>query len=124
MWDTEHPEEAWDFVKWCTCEEIIGWAALEGHIVPGRVDVAQSDAYLHSGKRPANMSAFIQSQGFSVPIYPHPWWKRIASEFEPSLNQYNVGSEGVQISATQMLEEMQASLQIVLDEYQAEYGGK
>jgi len=117
LWDTDIPEEAWDFVRWCVGPEAVQWAALNGHIVPGRNDVAQSDAYRRPGKRPHNMAAFIESQAFAVPIYPHPWWRRIAAEFEPILNQYLIGSEGKRITAAAAIPQLQEALQRVLDEY-------
>jgi len=120
LWDTDAPEDAWEFARWCAGEEQIRWAALNGHIVPGHKAVAFSDAYLRSGKRPENMRAFIDSQAFGVPIYPHPWWPRISAEFDPIINQCLIGSEGKRITAQAALAQMHHALQAVLDEYNAE----
>ena len=120
LWDTDIPEEAWKFIRWCTSKETIEWAALNGHIVPGRIDVAQSNAYLHPGKRPENMAAFIRSQSFAIPIYPHPWWRRIAAAFEPILANYEFGADGIRLPADQATAQMKKALQEILDEYHAE----
>lgn len=120
LWDTNVPEEAWRFARWCAGPEMVRWAALNGHIVPGRLDVAMSDEYLRSGRRPENMNAFIDSLAFAVPIYPHPWLKRIAIEFGPVLDQYSVGTEGRRITAAEALAQLQPILQDILDEYNAE----
>ena len=121
LWDTDAPDAAWDFARWCAGHEMVRWAALNGHIVPGRVEVALSDEYLHSGRRPANMRSFTDSLAFAVPIYPHPWLKRIGIEFEPVLERYHVGTEGRRITAAKALAELQPILQKILDEYNAEH---
>ena len=96
---------------------MVQWAALNGHIVPGRRSVAQSDAYLHSGRRPENMQAFVDSLSFAVPIYPHPWWQRMFAETGPLMTQFLVGTEGKRISVEEAFGGMQQKLQTVLDEY-------
>ncbi|MCX5758300.1 MAG: sugar ABC transporter substrate-binding protein [Candidatus Hydrogenedentes bacterium] len=120
--DTDVPEEAWRFARWCTGSDMVRWAALDGHIVPGRIDVASSDAYLHSQRRPENMQAFTDSLSFAVSVYPHPWLRRIAIDFEPVLDQYSIGTEGRRITAAQALTQLQQILQGILDEYNAEHG--
>jgi multiple sugar transport system substrate-binding protein len=120
LWDTDHPEEAWAFARWCAGEEAVRWAAEGGHIVPGIIDIAESPGYLNTGKRPRNMRAFIDSLDFAVPIYPHPWWRRIAIEFEPYFNQFLMGTEGKRISAAEATAEFQRVLQDILDEYNGE----
>ena len=120
--DTDAAEDAWAFARWCASESTIRWAALNGHIVPAHKDVALSDAYLHSGKRPENMRAFIDSQAFAVPIYPHPWWRRISIEFEPIINQFLIGSEGKRIAAPEAVHNMQKALKRILDEHDADKG--
>jgi multiple sugar transport system substrate-binding protein len=119
--DTDELEESWKFIKWCASREAVQWAAVEGHIVPGRTDVAQSDAYLHSGKRPANMVAFIESHEFAVPIWPHPWWKRISVAFENPQNMFLQGSEGIRPTAAETCVIIQENLQKMLDEYREEH---
>jgi len=121
LWNTDAPDEAWRFARWCAGPEMVRWAALNGHIVPGRIDVAQSGDYLRSGRRPENMRVFTDSLSFAVPIYPHPWLKRIGIEFEPVLDQYLVGTEGQRIAAGEALARLQAILQKILDEYNAEH---
>ena len=121
LWDTDVPEEAWDFARFCSGKEMIRWATLHGHIVPGRRDVAGSEAYLHSGKRPENMQAFVDSQAFAVPIYPHPWVKRIGIELEPAFSRFLAGVEGKRCSAGEALEKMDRALQKLLDEYNEEH---
>ena len=120
LWDTDVPDEAWRFARWCAGPDMVRWAALDGHIVPGRIDVALSDAYLQSGRRPENMRAFTDSLSFAVPVYPHPWFKRIGIEFEPVLNQYLMGTEGRRITAQVAAEQLQQILQKILDEYNEE----
>ena len=120
LWDTNVPQDAWDFIKFCAGEDMVRWAALNGHIVPGRIDVAHSDAYLHSGKRPANMSAFIDSQDFAVPVYPHPWYRRMGLDLTKVEQQFSIGSEGKRLTPEETAQAMQLALQKVLDEYQSE----
>ena len=121
LWDTDAPDEAWKFARFCAGKEMIHWAATNGHIVPGRIDVARSPEYAQTGRRPANMAAFTDSLAFALPIYPHPWWRRIAIDFEPYFNQFLMGSEGKRISAAEALSNMNEVLQRMLDEYNAEY---
>ncbi|MCP4643886.1 MAG: sugar ABC transporter substrate-binding protein [bacterium] len=122
LWDTDVQDEAWRFARWCAGPDMIRWASLNGHIVPGRIDVALSDDYLNSGRRPKNMQAFTESLSFAVPVYPHPWFKRIGIEFEPIMNQYLIGTEGRRITADAALERMQQTLERILDEYNEEHG--
>jgi multiple sugar transport system substrate-binding protein len=123
LWNSDVPDVAWDFAKFCTSKEMIEWAAYEGHIVPGRVDVGTGDAYLQDPRKPDNMRAFIDSLEFAVPVYPHPWWRRINREFTPIMDQFFRGSEGVRIEADDMLRQLDEVLQGILDEYHAEQAG-
>ena len=120
LWNTDTPEESWKFARWCAGKDMIRWAALGGHIVPGRVDVASSPEYLASGKRPANMRAFINSQAFAVPMLPHAWHVRIAAEFEPIWQDFMQSPEAQRISAPEAAKRFNTALQKILDEYNAE----
>lgn len=120
LWDTDAPADAWDFLKFCAGEEMVRWAALNGHIVPGRVDIAHSDAFLRTGKRPANMRAFIDSQEFAVPVYPHPWYRRMGLEITKIEQQFTIGNEGKRLTGTEAAFKMNQALQSVIDEYRAE----
>ena len=42
---TKHVEEAWAFVKWATGPELLTWAASEGPVGPGRIPIAESEAF-------------------------------------------------------------------------------
>ncbi|MBI5096040.1 MAG: sugar ABC transporter substrate-binding protein [Candidatus Hydrogenedentes bacterium] len=120
LWNTDIPEEAWKFARWCAGKDMIRWAALDGHIVPGRVDVATSPEYLAPGKRPANMRAFIDSQSFAVPMTPHAWHVRIAAEFDPIWQDFMQSPESNPISAAEAAKRFNTALQRILDEYHAE----
>jgi len=120
LWNTDIPEESWKFARWCAGKDMIRWAALDGHIVPGRVDVATSTEYLAPGKRPANMRAFVDSQSFAVPMVPHAWHVRIASEFEPIWQDFMQNPEGQGIPAAEAAKRFNTALQKILDEYNAE----
>lgn len=120
LWNTDVPEEAWKFARWCAGREAVRWAAEEGHIVPARSDVAYSEAFLRPGLKPANAQVFLTSWEFAQPIYPHPWWKRINVEFEPVLQEFLQGSEGVRISAPECARRLDEGLQRVLDDYHAD----
>lgn len=122
MWDTDIPDEAFAFASWCASKEVIAWAAENGHIVPGRIDVAESTAFKDPNKRPANMDAFVESIGFGIPVYPHPAMREMTRRLEPVWQRFMVGVEGARIPVDQALREMDTVLQDILDAYNAEYG--
>ncbi|MBI4556997.1 MAG: sugar ABC transporter substrate-binding protein [Candidatus Hydrogenedentes bacterium] len=121
LWNTDAPDDAWQFARWCAGKEMISWAAQDGHIVPGRKDVAHSTQFVDPAKRPANMQAFVDSISFAIPVYPHPDFRRMALEFDPIWQQFMEGTEGKRISAPEAMRQMNETLQRVLDEYNAEH---
>lgn len=121
LWNTEQETEAVEFARWCASEELIGWAAEEGHIVPGRIDVARSPLFNDPSKRPEHMGVFIDSQAFAVPVLSHPDYKRVSLDFDPIWQQFMEGSEGVRISAEEAAGQMQTALQQILDDYNEEH---
>jgi multiple sugar transport system substrate-binding protein len=118
--DTDVPEEAWKFARWCASPEVVRWASREGHIVPARFDVAYSDAFLTPDMKPEHARMFLDSWDFATPVYQHPWWKRISVDFEPILQQWMVGTDGRKISTPDAMRRLDRALQQVLDDYRNE----
>jgi multiple sugar transport system substrate-binding protein len=118
--DTDTPEESWKFAKWCASRELVRWASVEGHIVPARLDVAYSEAFLNPNVRPAHIKVFLDSWEFATPVYPHPWWKRISTDLEPIWQQFMVGTEGVRVPAPDAIRQLDEALQKILDDYHAQ----
>ena len=121
MANTDVPEEAWAFAKWCAGRDAIRWAAQEGHIVPARLDVAYSEAFLNPKQKPANARAFLDSWEFATPVYSHPWLKRIATDFDPIWQQFMEGTDGVRTETGVAMKRMNDTLQKILDDYHAEH---
>jgi multiple sugar transport system substrate-binding protein len=119
LWDTDIPDEAWKFARWCAGQDLIRWATENGHIVPARLDVAYSPALLNPNLKPANARAFVDSWEFAVPIFEHPSWKRMALEFDTIIQQYLEGSDGRRSTAPECARQLDSALQTILDEYRA-----
>lgn len=76
---SDKKEEAWQFIKWASGPELLTWAASEGHVVPGRKSIAETEAFLNPNKKPANIHAFLDSAEFAVPVNAHPAAGKVAT---------------------------------------------
>jgi multiple sugar transport system substrate-binding protein len=56
---SKHKNEAWEFVKFMTGRAYQRDAAISSQIVPSRISVAESDAYLKLPRPPANRKVFL-----------------------------------------------------------------
>jgi len=118
MNSTEQKEEAWKFVKWACGPELLTWAASEGHVVPGRSSIAESEAFALSGKKPANISAFLKSAEFAIPTVNHPASTKLYTAVGDPLSAFFSVEETLDSdAATQTAHD---NIQVVLDEWWAE----
>lgn len=111
---TEHPEEAWRFLKFATSREHLKWAALEGHIVPARLSILQSDTFLKPDKR---MQVWYTSAEYAYELLPHPTYNDLLAAF----NEYwpKMSGENAELSVEAGLELIAERMQVALDEYNA-----
>ncbi|MBL1218844.1 MAG: extracellular solute-binding protein [Planctomycetes bacterium] len=57
---TQHPDEAWELVKWLTSEECQADLSRLGLAIPTRRSVAYSDAFIDPDVKPASDMAFLE----------------------------------------------------------------
>lgn len=56
---SSHKDEAWELVKWMTGKEYQRSAAIRSQIIPSRISVAESEAYLNLDKPPKSRKVFL-----------------------------------------------------------------
>ncbi len=117
---TPHKEEAWNFVKWASGPELLNWAASEGHVVPGRISIAESEAFMNPAKKPANIGAFLKSADFAIPMNAHPAASKLSTAIGDPLSAFFSVEETLNAdAATQTAHD---GIQTVLDEWWADQG--
>lgn len=115
---TDKKEEAWNFVKWASGPELLTWAASEGHVVPGRKSIAESEAFMNPAKKPANIAAFLKSADFAIPMNAHPAASKLSTAIGDPLSAFFSVEETMDAdTATQTAHD---GVQTVLDEWWAE----
>lgn len=111
---TPHPDEAWRFLKFAISPEHLEWVAREGHIVPIRLSVLQTDNFLRPDRR---MQVWYTSATYAMEIIPHPLYNDLMAPFNITFNRA-VGSDppyGIKEALDIAAEQMQA----ILDQYNA-----
>ena len=91
---TEHPEEAWDFIKFMTAtEEAQALSAPIG--VPMLTSYATSEAYLNDfyGNQPYNKMAFVEMLDYATGWETSGVWGKLNDEIQ---NQYKLVISGKQ----------------------------
>ena len=117
---TDHPEEAWKFIKFATGEKFLRWAAREGHIIPSRLSVGASDDFLSANEHPEHIDAFIRSGEIGTVYMDHPLGNEIAARINPILNQAMRDQQNP-IPAQSAALEIDRIIQAILDEYNAQH---
>lgn len=81
---SRHKDEAWELVKWMTGKEYQESAAIRSQIIPSRISVAESGAYLKLDKPPKGRKVFLDmiKYGRAIP----------AVSCSPEMNQI-IGSQ-------------------------------
>ena len=64
---SQNPDEAWELVKALNSKETMSALASTGGLMLGRRSVSNSDAFLRSVPKPANMKAFAQAMDYAYP---------------------------------------------------------
>lgn len=79
---TEHPAEAYDLLKFLTGREGQVMSAELGLAIPSLRSVAESDAFLAPGQRPANAELFLEMIDHArlAQVPPQRQWNRIVQE--------------------------------------------
>jgi multiple sugar transport system substrate-binding protein len=75
---TEHPEAAWEFVKFSTGPEGQAVIAESGLFVPVLRSVGQSESFLGAHTKIQNTQVFIDAMEASVPLPITPAWNAVA----------------------------------------------
>ncbi len=117
---TKYIEEAWNFVKWATGHELLTWAADEGHVVPGRIPIAESPAFVKTDKPPANIKAFLVSAEFATPTVVHPYATKIFTAVGDPLSAFFAVEET--LNAEEATRKAHDNIQAVLDEWWSKEG--
>ncbi len=85
--NTEHLDEAADLMVHLLSDEAMSAVARAGYLVPSKVSVATSDAFLQPGRQPANAAVFNQSvRAIQVPPLLDSW-SRLQTAVAPLLQQ-------------------------------------
>ncbi|MGI6209417.1 MAG: ABC transporter substrate-binding protein [Anaerolineae bacterium] len=115
---TDKKEAAWEFVKWASGPELLTWAATEGHVVPGRKSIAESEAFMNPAKKPANIGAFLVSAEFAIPTNAHPSANKLVTAIGDPLGAFFSVEETM--DADTAAKTAHDGIQVVLDEWWAE----
>lgn len=111
---SNHKEEAWRFLKFAIGREHMKWAASEGHIVPLRIPIIQSNVFQRPDKR---MQVWLTSTQYAMQLMPHPAYNELMAAF----NQYwpKMSGPDAEMSVKNGLDQAAQAMQKVLDEYNA-----
>ncbi|HHW11305.1 MAG TPA: extracellular solute-binding protein [Firmicutes bacterium] len=112
---TKHPEEAWRFVKFATGRQHLTWAAREGLLVPSRLPILQSNAFIRPDKR---MQVWITSAEYALQLLPHPMYSDLMNAFRQHWSQ--MSGANPQMSIRTGLDLIAQQMQAILDSYNAE----
>lgn len=115
--DTRHQPEAWEFLQWVTGPDLVNWAAQNGHIVPGRTDIANSPTFLKAYPKPANIQAFFKAADLAIPVEVHPEASKLSTALSNGVGQFLANPP--KATATEALAEANKEMQAVLDAYRA-----
>jgi multiple sugar transport system substrate-binding protein len=113
--DTKHQPEAWEFLQWVTGPDLVNWAAQNGHIVPGRTDIANSPTFLKAFPKPANINAFFQAADLSIPVDVHPAAPKLDKALGDAVGLFLANPQ--KASAGEALKQANDQMQVVLDDY-------
>ena len=64
---SKHKDQAWELVKWMTGKQYQRSRAIHSQIVPSRISVARSGAYLHLNKPPKARKVFLDMIEYGRP---------------------------------------------------------
>ena len=113
--DTKHQPEAWEFLQWVTGPELVNWAAQNGHIVPGRTDIANSPTFLKAFPKPANISAFFKAADIAIPVDVHPAAPKLDKALGDAVGLFTANPQ--KASAGEALKQANDQIQVALDSY-------
>ena len=117
--DTKHQAEAWDFLQWVTGPDLVGWATKEGHIVPGRTDVANSPTFLQAFPQPKNIAAFLKAADLAVPTSVHPESPKLGKAIGDGVGLFLANPQ--KASAAEALQQTNQQIQQILDAFNASH---
>jgi len=115
--DTKHQPEAWEFLQYVTGPELVSWAAQQGHIVPGRTDIANSPTFLQAFPQPKNIKAFFKAADLAVPTSVHPEATKLGTAIGNGVGLFLANPQ--KASAAEALAESNKQIQNVLDTFNA-----
>lgn len=103
---TQHPDEAWAFMKHITSEQAELDEVSVGATTPSRIAVVTSDAFLNPDLPPANSQAFAQAQEFVVRDPVHVNWPEITQRiYNPNMDLLWSGTEDAATVGAKIVEE-------------------
>ena len=102
--DTDHPDEAYDLLKFLTGREGQVMSAELGLAIPSLRDVAESDAFLAPGDKPHNAGLFLEliDHARLAQVPPQRQWDRILDQY---LNEVVVLGRMTAEEATQRIDQ-------------------
>ncbi|MDG2477153.1 MAG: extracellular solute-binding protein [Phycisphaerales bacterium] len=99
---SEHPDEAFELLRWLVSEDIQAEQSRLGLAIPTRRSVAESDAFINASVPPANDRAFLDEVAVArVPQWPAD--PSFGEQFDRRLNKALRGSDDV-VTATESLD--------------------
>gem|GEM_PF-323195 len=85
---TQHPEEAQELLRFLTSEHTLRLWAKSGLIVPARINVANSEAFLQADQLPQHADHFLSAIKTGVPS-PYPKdWPRLGQKINTTMDAY------------------------------------
>lgn len=94
--NTEHPDEAWELLKWLISPSAVSpWTEVMG-IVPPLASVAESDVFLTPGQPPEHISVFTEGNAYLRPDPRHPKFVQARQIAQDTLSRLWIGQEDAQ----------------------------
>ncbi len=104
--ETQHPEEAWQFLKFLISTDCVSvWTDIMG-IVPPLTSVAESDVFLKPGEPPADILVFTKGNDYLRPDPRHPQFSQARSIAQSQLERLWIGGVTAQEVADDIVAEV------------------
>jgi multiple sugar transport system substrate-binding protein len=109
---TQHPQEAWELIKFLSGPEVQRLRAKGGDSLPSMLKIARSEDFLGNPKPPHNREALIeQAENAAAPPY-HPRWPTILQEV--SLMMEGIMAEEDPVPVEMALKETVRKINLIL----------
>ena len=103
---SQHPDEAWEFLKFVASPECVEpWTDIMG-IVPPLQSVAESEVFLKPGEPPMHINVFTEGAAYLRPDPRHPKFTQAAQIAGSELDRLSIGEVDAQEACDNIVEQV------------------